>query len=222
MAHVPIGYQHRPDLERLYSGRPANAADGVRLLNTLLHLAGWRHRRLTTYTVEVDHSAVEGPTVGIAPHPNGPPGPVAAATEHHFVHRVLPTATHLWVALDYQAADEGTGVAQIDLQVFDMSAVLVDRGVRWRRDDGTLPAEKLSTGAGVFTAYYHPIQTIHTGARLPTNAEVTGAAPSGPRLLDVTVPAATGALVDVLVTTTNARLVSATIWDWPGDPPELA
>lgn len=209
MATVRYGIPSLPSARRLYSARPAYGADAVRLADTLNHLAGYRFARMTSAVVECDDFAIPGPPlVGL------PGGPLANDVVR-FVHRVSPQCPYLWLTLDYQLDDEGTGGPSITARVDDLAAVAVDVGVRWSLANGLVGAVAWVPAAlGGYTV--HPIQTLITPPRIPSAADLAGPGASMPRLLDVsTVAAAGGGLVQVVVTCVQARVCTGSVWDWP-------
>lgn len=200
-----------PDAERLYNGRPAFGADAMRLLAVLGHLAGYRHRRQAVYIIEGDASAAEV-------YGKLPPGPTSQT--HHLAFACSPLCRYLAVRVDCQADDESTTKPIIEVTAYQVAGsppAAIDTGFRWAFDDGTLPTER-HVGLEGFVGplvFEHAVLTVHTPNAVPSEAELA-AAPSGPRLLDVSSEVyGTGGLVDVIVDTTEARVVSVTIEEVP-------
>lgn len=199
-----------PDAERLYNGRPAFGADAMRLLSVLAHLAGYRRRRQAVYIVEGDASQRE--VFGQLP-----PGPVSHT--QHLAFSCSPLCRYLALRIDYQASGEGTTKPIIEVTVSQAAGsppAVIDSGIRWAYDDGTLPVDAhnlIDTGLG--SLIEHAVLTVHTPNLVPSAADLV-AAPSGPRLLDVSSEVyGGGGTVDVIVATTEARVISVTIEEVP-------
>lgn len=214
MATVRYGIPSLPHDRRLHSARPAFGADAVRLADTMNHLAGYRFHRLPPAIVEceADTAFSAGVTLGGPALSGLPAGPLATDTVR-LVHRVSPQARYLWVAFDYQLNDEGTGAPGITLTVNTLAGVAVDVGVRWTLATGLIGAASNVVIVAPVAAPIYPIQTAATPPRIPTTLELGSATPTLPRLLDVS--SAAGSLVEVVFSCVQARICSASPWDWP-------
>lgn len=198
MAVVQISYPALPDAQRLSSGRPVLAADVSTLTNALNHLAGHRLRNVIQCPVVTDASVLQVyDGDGYAPH--APAG--VSHTVNIALAPVQPHTEHLFLVLRYMAEDEGTEPNLVAALKSLDAVTTYDIGVKWRRDDGTLPV-----GASDM------IMTCHTGT-IEEDALRTGGAPSGPRLIAVP-SAARGNDAQVIVTATNARVLWVTICEF--------
>lgn len=200
-----------PELQRLYSGRPVYGADLAAFATVEGHLAGLRLRRVASAIFECRADTMSGSVLAI---PDLPPGPVAGPVTHRLYCRVSPSATLLWVSVDYQASDEYSVEPVLDIELHSLAGVVYDAGVRFRFNDGTLPAAEVANPS-ILAGSHYPIQTVHCGGREPSTADLA-AAPSQPRLLSLASVPAGGGRAQLVFTATGVRLLSATAWEWPG------
>lgn len=207
---VVLATPNAPDVERLKSGAPAYGADGVRLLQVLAHLASYRRRRQTVYLVDGDASAAE--TIGELP-----PGPISSPTTYHLVVDCSPLCRYLALRLDYQASGDSTTPPSISVIPYTTGGAQIEPGIEWDYASGALAVDTHVAGvAGIAFMTEHDLLTVHAEARFPSAADLAAGAPTLPRLLDVSSTVyGVGGLVDLVVTTTEARLVSMTIEELP-------
>lgn len=208
-----------PDPSRLYSGRPALAADGGCLADALNHVAGWRQRALASMTVECGASScIAGTTAEI---PDSPPVPCS-----HLVRMLLRrsgTGRYLWVSLDCVGDDESTGAVWAEVYAYAVGGAWVDRGVRWSLAAGTITVQRrlgwVPGGGGFPTPqYYYDPCTVHNGTRIPDPGEVVAAAAGEPRLLDLATVTA-GSIYELVAQGSNCRILSVSAWEYPGPQP---
>lgn len=212
MAYIPLEEIDPPAAERLQSGRPVLAADHARFANSLNHLAGWRYRRWSRSIIEVDDSATDYETTLALP----PPAQSATRTYSH-LHHVTGHATHLWVAMDVISDDESTTTARVDVSLLDVTgATTHDVGIRFDRDEGTLPARSIQLmPAGLGTLRIGAPVLLTSGTRTQDDAS-GGGSPTRPRLLYVP-SAALDTRCQVLVVSREARVLNLMVWEWPGE-----
>lgn len=204
-----------PDPSSLYVARPARGRDMQQLVAGLSHLESWRFRRWTRAIVEVDASACPAVISGSANTPRLPPGPHTATSVARVVHHLCTDADHLWFCIGYQADGESSTKPRLDVQLYDLAGVLLDRGVRFDHTAGSLPTER-EIDRGLYratglpgTALIYPVQWVNCG----TNAEDdrrTEATPTTPRLLSLA-DATPRTRVEVRVTARFARVVSINV-----------
>lgn len=210
MASFPLDELDPPAAARLYSGRPVLSADHTRFANALNHLAGWRMRRFSRSFFEVDDSAVlHVGTLAV------PPPPQSATRTYTHIHYVSGHATHLWIAMDVLSDDESTTTGRVDVSLLDITgATTHDVGIRFDRDEGTLPASSMRLPAGIGTERLELPVTVTSGTRTQDDAS-GGGSPTRPRMLYVP-GAALGTRCQVVLTAREARVLALNVWEWPG------
>jgi len=189
LAFIPRNLPPLPEVEQMRVARPTHGATLGALGDRANHLLAYRRLRQVSMLVE---------------------GAVDAST--HYAPRLVgradlrfttgPVATHLWVGLTYAAQDRPAtgGEPMIDAALETPAGAVLDPGVRWRQNNGTLPAysaEDRGFGPG-----FIGVQHVYTPSRASAG---DGLAQSVPRPLVLPAP---GSDVVVHVSWTNCRVYS--------------
>jgi hypothetical protein len=182
-----------------FIGRSLSSLQG--LSDVMVHLQGWRFRRVTTHQWQWF-----GPFDEVANDPYIQT-PDASSTQR-IITTIGPLAEYLHVTFVYQGKFS-TGGVRVDLELKNTAGVLKAGPVTWTTQGGagTLDENVFPIHADSELAYL-PQTTAHTG----TDPRVAGDAYPG--LLDVPV-AMRGQRAILEFTCTNVRLLSATVWEFP-------
>jgi len=187
---VPLAAETRWK-HRLHSATPEGLA------HVANHLVGWRFLREAHLVVDYDRE-----TLIDLETPDG------LSQTLYIPWLCSERAQHVLVMISYQASPYSTGgVAEIQASLQTEAEVLVDQGVIWQADDETLEVEAEEIGSTIGGAVYrYPVLLATTGVEVDDNPVVF---PSWPRPLNV--GAHGGEWLEVVLQTTNVRILSASI-----------
>lgn len=164
----------------------------------LVHLMGWRFRRLVTAFWTCDDSAGTGYQDSTW----------LINTTRYLRWTCSPLAEYAHVTFTYQARADVTGGASVAVYLYDTAGALQDGPVTFDEDDGTLPTRTLSTRVFIGAVDEYPHLTVHTGTRTRLIAD--------DRIGLINVPSAVrGADVELRLVCTSVRVRSVTVWEWP-------
>lgn len=208
-APVPLDWPQTQERDVYFSTRPVTGPALAGLSNLLNGLAGSRFRRCGYSQFEQSYQGLSA--LG---YTGDPPPPDAIAQNQRMLIDPSENALHLFVALEYVAVNNSTNPPQIVASLYDMAGAVQDVGVIWQLADGTLPAENRALVNGVaIVAYKIGVQRmVSTGVRVDDSL-ATGPGPSQPRLLYAATVA--GTVCDLRFATTDARILAASVWEWP-------
>jgi len=192
LVFVPRNLPRLPSTAEVRTGRPVAAATLAAMCDRANHLAGYRRLRVVSQFFEG-----------------------ARDTSNHFqVHNTAHegwmrwttglVARHLWLAVSFIAQDTGAtgGEPYIDAVLEKPDGTVLDSGIRFRRDDGSLPM--MSEDDESMRAGYISVLQAYTPVR-PSLAD--GGSLTPPRPLVLPDP---GTDVSLHFTWQYARLLSAT------------
>jgi hypothetical protein len=187
------------------NARPVRGATLGGIVYALACLVGYRGRGWRTWIPTVRHSSIAdtGLAFGLSDR----------TEEHSLWCQLSPHTSHLeLVAVVSSRTSGGTTAPYVEVSAYDGSGVALDVGVRWGRDDGTLPGSDAPDGANLaaWDVYKYkrawPV-VVQTGGMLGDNLAVA-ATPTHPRMLYVA--DAAGERCNLIVTTLGAQLHSLT------------
>lgn len=215
---VPLGVPTMPRPEPLYVGRPPRSRSAQELQAVLNHCEAWRFRGWCRTIIEVDASACPAVLSGADSTPRWAPGPHTSTVVARHVHPLRANARNMWVGVQYQADSETSGSPRIDVQLYTLGGILLDRGVRFEASAGTMETARkwnqaLWVASGMTKAWVYPHLWLHTGVRIDDDARTAGT-PGAPRLLSLA-GTSPRSRVEVRVTSTNARVLAICSWEWP-------
>jgi hypothetical protein len=181
-----------PATSQMRTARPTHGDTVAALADYAAHLLAYRRLRVVSMLVEgaVDVSTHYAPQL------------VGRADLRY---TTGPIATHLWVAVAYNAQDRPAtgGEPIVDAVLETPAGVALDPGVRWRQSNGTLPAYS-AEDAG-FGPGFIGVQHVYTPSRASAG---DGGAQSVPRPLVLPAP---GSDVVVRLAWTNCRVYGLTV-----------
>lgn len=192
LVFVPRNLPRLPGTAEVRTGRPVAGATLAALCDRAVHLAGYRRLRVVGQWFEGARDASNHYESHLTAH------------EGWMRWTTGLVARHLWLAISYVAQDTGAtgGEPYIDAVLEKPDGTVLDTGIRFRRDDGTMPMhteddERMAAG---YTYLLHAF----TPAR-PSLAD--GGSLTPPRPLVLPDP---GTDVSLHFTWQYARLISAT------------
>lgn len=191
LVFIPRTRPTLPTVEEMRVGRPVRGRTAGGLADGANHMSGWR---ITRRIAQIFDSAVDATTHATT----------QVTGEGWMRWDTGPHATHLWVAITYYGEDRGATAAEpvIDVALETPAGVVLDPGVRFRRDDGTLPLRDEDRDLGV--AVLH----IYTEGRAPRPGE--GLSQTGPRPLVLPAP---GTDVVLHLDWANARVYTVSAFE---------
>jgi hypothetical protein len=185
------------------NARPVRGATLGGIVHALACLVGYRGRGWRTWIPTVRHSSVADTGLAF--------GLDDRTEEHSLWCQLSPHTSHLeLVAVLSSRASGGTTAPNLEVSAYDGNGASLDVGVRWSRDEGTLPgsnAPDVSIAAPwlIYTRAWPVV--VQTGGMLGDNLAVA-ATPTHPRMLYVA--DAAGARCNLVVTTLGVQLHSLT------------
>lgn len=189
LPRIPTATEAAPAPEAR-TARPVRGVTPAALADYANHLAGYRRLRVVSMFIEGAVDAATHYTIQLS-----------GETWMRWTTGLL--ATHIWLAITYNTLDAGAtgGEPQLEVALEEPDGTVIDAGILFRRDNGSLPAfhENARLGPG-FTGVSH----IYTPPR-PSAAD--GGTQTGPRPLVLPAP---GSDVSLHLNWVHCRVYSVT------------